>query len=82
MGLPLGHELIHQGHKARVVCRFEQMSHLVNNNVFEAFPRLSGEIGIQSDRARAVIAATPFGLHSLDEEPPHRYPKQPPPFFV
>jgi hypothetical protein len=36
VGLPLGHELIHQGHETRVVRRFEQVNHLVNNNVFEA----------------------------------------------
>ena len=81
VGLPLGHELIHQGHEARVVRRFEQVDHLVNDDVFEAFPRLPGEVGIQSDRARTVIAATPFRLHSLDEEPTHPDPYQPLPFF-
>jgi hypothetical protein len=28
------------------------VNHLVNHNVFKAFFRLSGEIGIQSDRTR------------------------------
>jgi hypothetical protein len=69
VGLPLRHELIHQRHKALVVRGFEQVKHLVNQNVFEAFLRLSGEIGIQSDRTRAVIATPPLGLHPLDENP-------------
>jgi 2-polyprenyl-6-methoxyphenol hydroxylase-like FAD-dependent oxidoreductase len=46
--------LIHQRHEALVVRGFEQVNHLVNHNVFEAFPRLPGEIGIQSDRIRAL----------------------------
>jgi hypothetical protein len=50
----------------------QQMRHLMNDNVFEALLRLSGEIGIQSNRTRAVIATTPFCLHSLNEEASHR----------
>jgi len=69
--LPLAHELIHQRDEARVVRRFEEVRHLVNENVFEAFPRLSDEIGIQSDRTPTVVTATPLRLHSLDEKPMH-----------
>lgn len=46
VGLPLGHELIHQSDKTRVVRRFKQVNRLVNDNVLKAFTRLSGEIGI------------------------------------
>ena len=81
MRLPLRHELIHQRHEALVVRGFEQVNHLVNHDVFEAFPRLPCEIGIQSDRTRAVIATSPLGLHSLDEDPPHLYPHQSLPFY-
>ena len=49
VGLPLRHELIHQRHEALVVRAFEQVNHLMKDNVFEALPRLSGEISIQSD---------------------------------
>jgi hypothetical protein len=38
-GLPLGHEPIHQRYKVRVVRRFEQVNHLVDDNVFEALPQ-------------------------------------------
>jgi hypothetical protein len=79
--LPLGHELIHQSHKTSVVCRFEQVRHLVDDNVLEALPRLSGKIGIQSNGGRPVIAAAPFSLHSLEEEPLYPYTHQPLPFF-
>jgi hypothetical protein len=81
VGLPLGHELIHQGHKARIVSWFEQVNHLVDDNIFKTFQWLSGEIGIQSNGAGAIIAATPFRLHPLDENSPHPYPYQPLPFF-
>jgi hypothetical protein len=60
---------------------FEQVSHLVDNDVFEAFPRFSNEIGIQSNRTHSVIATTPFRLHPLDEESAHAYPHQPLPFL-
>src|SRR5258707_272852 len=79
--LPLGHELIHQSDRTRVVRRFKQVNHLVNDNVLKAFTRLSGEIGIQSNGARAVITATPFRLHSLDEESPYSHPQQLLPFL-
>jgi hypothetical protein len=35
-------------------------------DVFEAFPGFSGEIRVQADGTRVVIAATPFRLHSLN----------------
>jgi hypothetical protein len=72
VGLPLEHELIHQRHKAGVVRRFEQVNHLVDDNIFKTFHGLSREIGIQSNGASVVIAAAPFRLHSLDEGPATR----------
>jgi hypothetical protein len=81
VGLPPRHELIHQRHKALVVRGFDQVSHLVDDDIFKAFPRLSSKIGIQSDGPHAVIAATPFRLHSLHEESAHAYPHQSLPFF-
>lgn len=48
MRLPFGHELIHQRHKARIVFRLEQVNHLMDDNIFKTFHRLSGEISIQS----------------------------------
>jgi IrrE N-terminal-like domain len=55
--LPLGHELMHQLHEALVVRRFEQVNHLVDDNIFKTFDRLSGEISIQPNGARVLIAA-------------------------
>jgi hypothetical protein len=79
--LPLGHKLVHQGYKTCVVRWFEQVNHLVDDNIFKTPDRLSGEIGIQPNGARAVIAATPFRLHALDEVFPHPYAHQPLPSF-
>lgn len=81
VGLPPRHELIHQSHEAGVVTGFEQVSHLVDDNVFEAFDRLSSQIGIQSNYSHAMIAATPFCLHSLNEEPLQPYLHQSLPSF-
>src|SRR5947207_2512926 len=61
--------------------RFEQVGHLMDDNIFKTFHRLSGEIGIQPNGAPAVIAAAPFRLHSLDEEPLHPDSHQSLPFF-
>jgi hypothetical protein len=58
VGSPLRHELMQQRHEALVVRGFEQVNHLVNHNVFEAFPRLPGEIGI-TIRWHGSFAATP-----------------------
>jgi DNA invertase Pin-like site-specific DNA recombinase len=49
------------------------MSHLVNHDVFEAFSRFLCKISVQTYCAGSVIAASPFRLHSLDEEPPRPY---------
>ena len=35
---PLWHESIHQGDEVGVVSRLQQVNHLVNDDVFEAFP--------------------------------------------
>lgn len=51
LGLPLRHELIHQRNEADIVSGFDQVNHLVNNDIFKTLPRFLGEIGIQTDCA-------------------------------
>ena len=46
VGLPFGHEAVHESNEAGVVRRFQQVDHLVNDDVFEAFWRLSSQIGV------------------------------------
>jgi hypothetical protein len=41
---PLRHQSVHQHHEAAVVGRFGQVSHLVDEDVFEAFAWFLGEI--------------------------------------
>ena len=67
---PLGHEEIHQCDEAAVVSRFQQVSHFMDDDVFEAFPWFLGQIGIEPD-ARGTTAATPFRFHPLHKEPLH-----------
>jgi hypothetical protein len=42
--LPLRHELIHQCHKALVMRWFEQVDHLVDDNIFKTLVALSGHL--------------------------------------
>ena len=43
---------IHQFHKPPVVSRFEQMHHLMHDDVFEALAGLFREFGVEADAAR------------------------------
>ena len=53
--------------------RFEQVSQLVDQDVFEALWWLLRQIRVQADVAGDGIATTPFGLHSLDKNLVRRY---------
>ena len=48
--------------------RFQQVNHLVQDDIFEALFRLLGELGVQANGAGGRIAAAPLGLHLLYEE--------------
>lgn len=69
--LPLGHELIHQGHEAGIVRWFNQVNHFVNDYVFKTLPRLLGEVSIQANCAGGMIAASPFCFHSPHKKSLH-----------
>lgn len=60
---------MHQRHKPSIVCRLDQMGHLVHQDVLKALRRLPGEIGVESDGPCRRIAAAPTRLHALDEDP-------------
>src|SRR5579872_1033624 len=68
---PFGHEKIHDRDETPVVSGLDQMGHFVHHDVFQAFPRFPGQIGIQPDACGAGAAATPFGFHLLHKEPLH-----------
>jgi hypothetical protein len=63
--LPLGQKLIHQSYEPRIVRWFEQMNHLVDDDIFKAFDRLSGEISIRPKGAcpRSSIERYSNGTH-------------------
>jgi len=61
--LPFWHELIHQFNKVRTVRWFQQVDHLMQDNVIQAFPGLLGEFRIQAYRPGAGIAA--YRNHSV-----------------
>jgi len=79
--LPLRHELIHQSHEAAIVNGFEEMNHLMNNDVFEAFARFLRKFGVEPDAAGDRTATAPLGLHPLHEEPFHFHADYRFPFF-
>ena len=57
------------------VGRFDQVGHLVNDDVFKHVLRLFHQFGVEADVARLVIAAPPLGLHSLEEVTAHLDPE-------
>jgi len=76
MELPLGHEMIHQRDKVRVVRRLEQVRHFMHHDVFEALLWLLRQLSIEANRKRARIAASPLSLHTLHEEACHVHPHE------
>ena len=46
----------------------------MDNDVFQALWRLLGQFGVEPDVAGTGVAASPFGLHPLHEEPLHLTP--------
>lgn len=66
--LPLRHEPFHEGHETVVVGMFDEVRHLMNEDVLETFKGFPGEVGIQADIPGFRITASPAGLHVLDED--------------
>ena len=58
-----------QRNKPLTVRRLDEVKHFVNDDVLQQVPRLLHKLGIEADVAHAVVARTPFGLHSLKEVP-------------
>ena len=48
---PLGHELVHEGHKAGVVASFEQVDEFMDDNVLEAVYGLPGQLQVLQTRS-------------------------------
>jgi hypothetical protein len=53
---PLRHQPVHQSNEAVVVGPFEQMHHLVNDDIFQAFGRFLGEVRVKANAAFGWIA--------------------------
>ena len=61
------HEATEQALEASVVRGFEQVSQLVDQNVFKALRRLFRQIGVQADQSGGRVTASPFRFHALEE---------------
>ncbi len=48
---------------------FQQVDHLVDDDVFEEVLRLLHQLGVQPDTTFAVVAAPPLRFHPLQEIP-------------
>src|SRR6185312_8285320 len=57
------------------------MRDFVQHDVFQAFDRLLGQIGVETDVLRLRIAAAPASLHTLNEHPIGLHPQSFLPFF-
>jgi hypothetical protein len=60
---PGWHEVVHEGDEAGVVCGFKKVDHFMRDDVFEAFARFAGEIGVEADAGGGGAATAPFGFH-------------------
>jgi hypothetical protein len=62
---PKRHEPVHQGYETGVVGRFQQMNHLMHDDVFQAFRRLLRKLGIKPDAFGAWTTTAPLRFHPL-----------------
>ena len=59
--------LVEDGNKDLTVLWFQEMRHFVDNDIFQQVFWLFHQFGIEPDTACLVIAASPFGFHSLEK---------------
>lgn len=64
---------IQQSFEAGIMSGFQQMKHFMNNDVLQEFRGFFGQLGIEADVAGNRVAASPSGLHPLDEKPVHAH---------
>ena len=69
--LPGGKVIIQQASEACVVAWFQDMDHLVDDEVLQALAGLTRQLAVEADGLPRGAAASPLGLHSLNEEPLH-----------
>ena len=62
---PIRHVNVHEAGESIVVPSLDQVREFVCNDVFEAWPRLLGEVSIQADVACGRITTSPLRSHSL-----------------
>jgi hypothetical protein len=63
---PLGKKLVHQSLEAVGVLAFQEVHHLVDQDVFDAIEGFFGELKVEPDAVIFRVAAAPPGLHFLD----------------
>src|SRR5665213_886230 len=70
---PIRHEAVHQDDETATMCRFDEMRHLMHDDVLKALFRLLCQFGVQSNSTCARVAASPLGLHLLYVKPINGY---------
>ena len=60
---PLRQEPIHKRYELAIVGRLQQVNQFVNNHLLEVLWGFLGQLRVEPNRARRVIATPPFGLH-------------------
>src|SRR2546421_370309 len=65
-GTPVGHGGIHKGGKTLAVPPFEQVRHLMYDEVLERLRVFLRQFDVEPDVTGLAIARTPFRLHSSD----------------
>jgi hypothetical protein len=72
--------LRHQSEEPMAVRRGNQVNHFVDDHVLEQVFRFLHEFRVEANVPSTMIAATPLGLHALQEVTGHRYPEARLPF--
>ena len=66
--LPVREVPIQERAKAGIMAGLNDMDHLVDDEVLEAFARLTGQFAVKADGLPRGAATSPLGLHPLNEE--------------
>src|SRR3990167_9494787 len=77
---PLRYKPVHERFEARIVPGFQQVEHLVHDDVFDALGWLPGQIRVEPDVFGDEVATSPPCFHPLHKEPLHLHPYERLPF--
>ena len=70
-GAPVGQQGVHELGEALTVAAFQQVGHLVDDDVLKAGGVFLGQFEVEPDAGRLAVAGAPFGFHPPDAPEGH-----------